>query len=64
MVISIDLPDNQVARLQAEAERLGVRPEDLARAMVSDLLNHPDEDFEAAVDRVLQKNQELYQRLS
>ncbi|HEV8640682.1 MAG TPA: DNA-binding protein [Methylomirabilota bacterium] len=59
-----DLSPAQAERLRQEAERLGLAPEDLARAAVADLLGTRDEDFEAAAKRVLQKNEELYRRLA
>ena len=64
MRISVDLSEDQAERLRKAAERLGVRPEDLARAGVTDLLRQPDEDFERAAEHVLRKNEELYRRLA
>lgn len=64
MKVTIDLSPAQGERLRREAERLGLTPEDLARAAVADLLATRDDDFEAAAKRVLQKNQELYRRLA
>ena len=64
MKVTIDLSPAQAERLRQEAERLGLTPEDLARAAVADLLATRDDDFEAAARRVLQKNQELYRRLA
>jgi hypothetical protein len=64
MKLSIDLSPAQVDRLRLEAERLGLTPEDLARAAIADLLAAPGEDFKAAADRVLKKNEELYRRLA
>ena len=64
MKLSIDLSAVQAERLRAEAERLGLTPEELARAAVADLLASADEDFEAAAARVLKKNEELYRRLA
>jgi hypothetical protein len=64
MKLTIDLSSAQAERLRQEAERLGLTPEDLARAAVADLLTSRDDDFEAAAKRVLQKNQELYRRLA
>ena len=64
MKVTIDLSQAQGERLRREAERLGLTPEDLARAAVADLLATRDDDFEAAAKRVLQKNQELYRRLA
>ena len=62
--LTIDLSPAQAERLRHEAERLGLAPEDLARAALADLLATRDEDFKAAAERVLQKNEELYRRLA
>src|SRR5258705_608964 len=64
MKLAIELPPAQADRLRAEAERLGLSPEDLARAALSDLLSTPDAEFQEATRRVLTKNQELYKRLA
>jgi len=64
MKLSIDLSPAQVERLRLEAERLGLTPEDLARAAVADLLASAAEDFKTAAARVLKKNEELYRRLA
>jgi hypothetical protein len=64
MKLSIDLSPAQAKRLRLEAERLGLTPEDLARAAIADLLASPGEDFNAAAERVLKKNEELYRRLA
>jgi hypothetical protein len=61
--ISVELSEEQAEGLWRAAERLGVRPEDLARAGVMDLMRQPDEDFERAAEHVLRKNEELYRRL-
>lgn len=64
MKLSIDLSPAQADRLRLEAERLGLTPEDLARAAIADLLATTGEDFTTAADRVLKKNAELYRRLA
>ncbi len=64
MKLTIDLSPAQAERLRREAERLGLPPEDLARAALADLLATRDDDFEAASERVLRKNEELYRRLA
>jgi hypothetical protein len=64
MRISVELSEEQAERLRGIAERLGVKPEDLARAGVADLLRLSGDDFERAAARVLQKNEELYRRLA
>jgi hypothetical protein len=64
MKISVELSKDQAERLQSVAGRLGVRPEDLARAGVTYLLSQPEGDFERAAEHVLRKNEELYRRLA
>ncbi len=64
MKVAIELSQPQADRLREEAERLGVAPEDLARAAVADLLSGQREDFRSAADYVLRKNEELYRRLA
>ena len=62
--LTIELTDADAERLSAEAARLGVSPEDLARAVVSDVLTERNEAFGQAMDHVLRKNADLYKRLS
>ena len=64
MSISFDLDDEQSKRLETRAKELGVDPRELARAAVNDLLARPADDFDRAAKRVLEKNRELYRRLS
>jgi hypothetical protein len=64
MKLTIDLSAAQAERLRHEAERLGLAPEDLARAAIVDLLATPGEAFNTAAERVLRKNEELYRRLA
>jgi hypothetical protein len=64
MKLTIDLSAAQAERLRLEAARLGLAPEELARAAVADLLATRDDEFKAAAERVLRKNEELYRRLA
>lgn len=64
MKLTIDLSPAQAEQLSREAARLGLTPEDLARAAIADLLATPDEEFKRAAERVLRKNEELYRRLA
>ena len=64
MSISLDLDDEQSKRLHQRALELGVDPRELAKAAVNDLLTRPADDFDRAAKSVLEKNQELYRRLS
>jgi hypothetical protein len=64
MKVAFELPAAQAEKLRQEAERLGVSPDELARAAVADLLAVRDEDFSVAAERVLRKNEDLYRRLA
>jgi len=64
MSISLKLDSEQSSRLEERARELGVDPQELARAAVNDLLGRSADDFDRAAKFVLNKNQELYRRLS
>lgn len=64
MRVAIELTESQVDELRARAKRLGLAPEELAGAVVADLLSAPEPDFNEAAERVLSKNSELYRRLA
>ena len=64
MRLDIELSPIQAERLNTEAKRLGVSPERLALAALSELWAEPDEAFNEAAERVLRKNDELYRRLA
>jgi hypothetical protein len=62
--LSIQVTEEHLEDLKDKAARLGVSVEDLARAGVLDLIRRPDDAFESAAARVLDKNSELYRRLA
>ncbi len=64
MSINLNLDDEQSKRLEARARELGVDARELAKAAVNDLLSRQADDFRRAATVVLQKNRELYRRLS
>ncbi|NKB66344.1 MAG: DNA-binding protein [Candidatus Latescibacteria bacterium] len=64
MQLTLELNDHEAARLRQQAQILGLRPEKLARSLLSDLLVEPDEDFRAIAERVIDDNRELHRRLS
>lgn len=64
MKVAFELPPAQAEKLRQEAERLGISPDELARAALADLLAPQDDDFLAAAQRVLRKNEALYRRLA
>jgi len=62
--ISVKLSQDEAESLRQTAQRLGVEPEQLARAVLTDLLGQPREEFQKASELVLRKNKELYRRLA
>lgn len=62
--ITISLSENQMNELRGLCKRLGVSTKELVRAGVEDLLTGMDEELGAHVDRILEKNKELYDRLA
>ena len=64
MSISLQLDDEQSRRLLEVARELHVDPTELAKAAINDLVSRPADDFDRAAKYVLEKNRELYRRLS
>ncbi len=62
--ITINIPDEQLQKLQALAQESGISLADLLRARIEDWLNHPTSEFTQAANYVLRKNAELYRRLA
>ena len=64
MNISVELSAAEVELLTSTATRLGVRPEELARATLTDALSADKEEFHKAAEYVLEKNRDLYRQLA
>lgn len=62
--LAISIPDEWLTRLQKQAVRLHITPEELVRASIAETLARNEEAFERAADYVLVKNAELYRRLA
>ncbi len=62
--ITIELSKDRLQRLETLAEKFNLRVQDLVRVTVEELLDRPDEEMAKTREYVLQKNQELYRRLS
>jgi hypothetical protein len=62
--IAIPLSDERAAQLRQWAAQAGLPPEEFLRRRVEQLLDRPDEQFRQASAYVLEKNAELYRRLS
>ena len=64
MTIAIKLSDAQERRLSEIAARLNVAPETLAQAAIRELVEESSGDFDTVTARLLEKNRDLYERLS
>jgi antitoxin FitA len=62
--ITVNIPDEQLEKLQQLAKESQVSPEDLLRANIEDWLARPKDEFTEAASYVLKKNAELYRRLA
>lgn len=62
--IAIAIPDDRWQKLEETATRLGISLEELVLIGVEDLLNRQEESFQDAMEYVLKKNAQLYQRLA
>ena len=62
--LTITLSEDRFPKLKEVADRFKVKPEDLARVSIEELLTWPDELFQQAADYVLHKNAALYLRLA
>ena len=62
--ITITVSNDQLTKLEEKASRLGITLRDLLLLSIEEILARPDEDFRRATEHVLQKNDELYQRLA
>ncbi len=64
--LTINLPDNILFQLRAVSKKAGLSVEKLIQNGIQETLDklNQDADFESASDYILQKNDELYQRLA
>jgi len=61
---TISLSEKQSQQLREIADQYHIAPEELVRASIEDLLSRPQNDFQMAIEYVLEKNAELYKRLA
>ena len=64
MELPVQAKGTRETTLADPPNRLNVRVGELASAAVPDLIALQDDEFQKAASRVLEKNQELYRRLS
>ena len=62
--LTISLSDEEMRRLEALGKREGLTVEQIAQLAIHDFIGQPDDAFHAAAKRVMEKNAELYRRLS
>ena len=62
--LTVALTEQLMDRLKALAREAGISPEELVRAILEVWLSGPKKDFVQAARYVLEKNAELYRRLS
>ncbi len=62
--VTIELPEERVQELSERTAALGVTVDVLIQASITDLLTRPPDDVQRAIDLVVIRNAELYQRLA
>ena len=62
--LTISLSDEEMRRLEALGKGEGLTVEQMVRLGINDFIGQPDDAFHAAATRVMEKNAELYRRLS
>jgi hypothetical protein len=62
--LELHLDEPVAQRLEELATKLGVTTEELVRLSLEEKLERLDDEFQSAADYVLDKNRELYRRLS
>jgi len=61
--LEIQVPDETASKIEQAAQQRGISVEQLLQASVEEKIQR-DAQFESAVGKVLEKNAELYRRLS
>lgn len=64
VTITVTLSEDRLQKLQELAKQFRIAPEELLRVSVEELITRPQADFQKALGYVLNKNQEIYQRLA
>ena len=62
--LTLSLSDEEMRRLEELSKSEGLTVEQVVRLGINDFIGQPDESFRAAAKRVMEKNAELYRRLS
>lgn len=62
--VTVSLSDEEMRRLEDLSKREGLTIEQMVRVGINDFISQPDDSFHRAAKRVMEKNAELYRRLS
>ncbi len=62
--LTISLSDEEMQRLEELSKRESLTVEQMVKLGIHDFIGQPDDAFRAAAKRALEKNTELYRRLS
>lgn len=62
--LTISLSDEEMRRLEALGKREGLTVEQMVHLGIHDFIGQPNDAFPGTATRVLEKNAELYRRLS
>ena len=58
----MDLTEDEAKLLGAAADRMGLKPERLVRAVLSDFLGQTRDDFQRTGEWIMRQNKDLYRR--
>ncbi len=64
VTITVEIEESKAALLREKAKKYGLLPDQFVSVSIEDLISQPEPEFEAAMQKVLSKNKELYERLS
>ncbi len=64
VTITVTISEERLQKLQNLAKQFNIPTEELLRVSLEELVARPQEDFQKALEYVLEKNKELYQRLA
>jgi hypothetical protein len=62
--VTLKLDDAKARLFEEKARSIGREPEQLLAEFIDDIIKQPDAAFADALDKVLEKNRELYRRLA
>ena len=62
--VTLSLSDEEMRRLEDLSRREGLTVEQMVRLGINDFIGQPEDSFRTAARRVMEKNAELYRRLS